>query len=154
MTRPRASGAPAVREMLVVPVAGHDSMLLNLSGAHAPFFTRNVVVLKDEAGHVGAGEVPGGERIRQTLEEARPLVVGRPIGACRNVLHAVRDRFADRDAAGRGAPPFHPRTAIHAVKALETALLGPLSQFLGVPGAAPPWGSQQRAQRAALRYFF
>src|SRR5207237_5553608 len=108
MTKPRASGAPAVREMLVVPVAGHDSMLLNLSGAHAPFFTRNVVVLKDEAGHVGAGEVPGGERIRQTLEEARPLVVGRPIGACRNVLHAVRDPFAAPHAAAPPPPTFHP----------------------------------------------
>ena len=26
-----------------VPAAGHDSMLLNLSGAHGPFFTRNIV---------------------------------------------------------------------------------------------------------------
>ncbi len=30
-------GAPVVTEMRVVPVAGHDSMLLNLSGAHGPF---------------------------------------------------------------------------------------------------------------------
>jgi glucarate dehydratase len=29
--------SPKVTEMLVVPVAGHDDMLLNLSGAHAPF---------------------------------------------------------------------------------------------------------------------
>ena len=39
--------------MLVVPVAGHDSMLLNLSGAHAPLFTRNLVVLKDSIGNTG-----------------------------------------------------------------------------------------------------
>ena len=56
--------------MRVIPVAGNDSMLLNLSGAHAPFFTRNVVVLTDDAGHTGAGEVPGGEQIRQVLEDA------------------------------------------------------------------------------------
>ena len=67
--------------MQVVPVAGHDWMLLNLSGAHGPFFTRNLVILNDSAGHTGVGEVPGGERIRQTLEDARPLVVGQPIGA-------------------------------------------------------------------------
>ena len=54
-----ASGAPTVTEMRVIPVAGRDSMLLNLSGAHAPFFTRNVIILKDNAGHTGVGEVPG-----------------------------------------------------------------------------------------------
>lgn len=36
--------APKVTTLRVVPVAGHDSMLLNLSGAHGPFFTRNVVI--------------------------------------------------------------------------------------------------------------
>ena len=71
------SGAPVVTEMQVIPVAGRDSMLLNLSGAHGPFFTRNIVILRDNAGHTGLGEVPGGEAIRRTLEEARPLVVGR-----------------------------------------------------------------------------
>src|SRR6266702_1418359 len=70
MTDTKTEGAPRITEMLVVPVAGHDGMLLNLSGAHSPFFTRNVVLLRDEAGHTGVGEVPGGERIRQTLDEA------------------------------------------------------------------------------------
>ena len=63
--------SPIVTEMSVVPVAGHDSMLLNLSGAHGPLFTRNVVILKDNAGNTGVGEVPGGARIRQTLEPDR-----------------------------------------------------------------------------------
>lgn len=35
-----AKGMPVIENMLVIPVAGHDSMLLNLSGAHAPYFTR------------------------------------------------------------------------------------------------------------------
>src|ERR1700733_4716171 len=100
------SSSPKVTEMLVVPVAGHDDMLLNLSGAHAPFFTRNVVILRDNAGRTGVGEVPGGERIRQTLEDARPLVVGRPIGEYNLILGAVRKRFADRDTAGRGLQTF------------------------------------------------
>ena len=66
---------PRVVEMQVIPVAGRDSMLLNLCGAHAPFFTRNLVVLKDNAGRTGVGEVPGGEGIRQTLARVIPLVV-------------------------------------------------------------------------------
>lgn len=61
-----ASQAPIVTSLQVIPVAGHDSMLLNLSGAHGPFFTRNIVILKDSSGNTGVGEVPGGERIRET----------------------------------------------------------------------------------------
>ena len=94
---PRAEvhGAPVVTELRVVPVAGHDSMLMNLSGAHGPFFTRNVVILKDSAGHTGVGEVPGGEKIRQTLEDARALVVGQPLGRNNRVLDEMRKRFGD-----------------------------------------------------------
>src|ERR671921_1098422 len=99
---PGTGRTPVVTEMKVIPVAGHDSMLLNLSGAHGPFFTRNLVVLRDNAGHTGVGEVPGGERIRQTLEDARPLLIGQSISAYNNLLNAVRRRFADRDARGGG----------------------------------------------------
>src|SRR5579859_1693817 len=96
------SATPTVVDMHVTPVAGHDSMLLNLSGAHGPCFTRNLVILKDSAGRTGVGEVPGGEKIRQTLEESRPLVVGSAIGDHHKILNSVRDCFADRDAGGRG----------------------------------------------------
>ena len=139
-----SSKAPAVTEMLVIPVAGHDSMLLNLSGAHGPFFTRNVVILKDSAGHTGLGEVPGGERIRQTLEDARDLVVGQSIGRANATLNVLRRRFADRDAGGRGLQTFDLRIAVHAVTAVEAALLDLLGQFLGVPVAALLGEGQQR----------
>jgi hypothetical protein len=64
--------AQFLTDLRVVPVAGQDSMLLNLSGAHGPWFTRNIVILTDSAGNTGLGEVPGGEKIRQTIEDARP----------------------------------------------------------------------------------
>ncbi|HWL88034.1 MAG TPA: hypothetical protein VNO21_19660, partial [Polyangiaceae bacterium] len=99
---PAPHSRPLVTGMRVIPVAGHDSMLLNLSGAHAPFFTRNVVILEDSTGNVGVGESPGGEGIRRTLEDARDLVVGQPIADYHRVLNAVRIRFGDRDAGGRG----------------------------------------------------
>src|ERR1041385_4548166 len=102
MTIEPLAGAPAVTEMQVMPVAGHDSMLLNLSGAHGPFFTRNIVILKDAAGRTGVGESPGGERIRRTLDDARPLVMGRSIAAYKQVLNEVQQRFSDRDTGGRG----------------------------------------------------
>ncbi len=46
---------PVVTEMRVIPIAGHDSMLLNLSGAHGPYFTRNLVILTDSEGNTGVG---------------------------------------------------------------------------------------------------
>jgi len=140
--------------MRVIPVAGQDSMLLNLSGAHGPFFTRNVVVLKDSAGHTGLGEVPGGEKIRQTLEESKPSALGQPIGLYNKILNAIRERFGDRDAGGRGAQTYDLRTTIHAVTAIESALLDLLGQFLGVPVAALLGEGQQRKSITMLGYLF
>lgn len=85
-----SSSTPKIVSMQVIPVAGHDSMLLNLSGAHAPFFTRNILILKDSSGHTGVGEVPGGEKIRQTLEDSALLVIGKTLGEYKNVMTAVR----------------------------------------------------------------
>ncbi|AIC21132.1 glucarate dehydratase [Pseudomonas chlororaphis] len=145
---------PLITRLQVVPVAGHDSMLLNLSGAHGPFFTRNIVIVSDSAGNTGVGEVPGGERIRTTLEEARELLVGQPIGHYQKLLNQVRQRFAERDAGGRGQQTFDLRIAIHAVTALEAALLDLLGQFLGVPVAALLGEGQQRESVKMLGYLF
>src|SRR6202030_300800 len=101
-TSSQTHATPSVTELRVIPVAGRDSMLMNLSGAHGPFFTRNIVILKDNAGNTGVGEVPGGDKIRQTLEDSRQLVVGQSIGGHHRILNSVRTRFADRDAGGRG----------------------------------------------------
>jgi glucarate dehydratase len=148
------SSSPKVTEMRVVPVAGHDDMLLNLSGAHAPFFTRNIVIVRDNTGHTGVGEVPGGEHIRQTLEDARQLVVGRSIGTYNDILNTMRKSFADRDTGGRGLQTFDQRVAIHAVTAVEASLLDLLGQFLGVPVAALLGEGQQRSAVKMLGYLF
>ncbi len=154
MSTPETSKAPIITSMQIVPVAGHDGMLLNLSGAHGPFFTRNIVILKDNAGHTGVGEVPGGERIRQTLEDARSLVVGSPIGTYQKILNTVRQAFADRDAGGRGLQTFDLRITIHAVTGLEAALLDLLGQHLDVPVAALLGEGQQRDEVKMLGYLF
>ena len=154
MTAHDTAKAPIITEMQVIPVAGHDGMLLNLSGAHGPFFTRNIVILKDNAGHTGVGEVPGGERIRQTLEDARSLVLGSTIGNYQKILNQVRQTFAERDAGGRGLQTFDLRITIHAVTGLEAALLDLLGQHLAVPVAALLGEGQQRDQVKMLGYLF
>jgi len=149
-----ATGTPRITELTVVPVAGQDSMLMNLSGAHGPWFTRNILVLKDSAGHVGVGEVPGGQAIRQTLEDARGMLLGEPIGQYNALLNRARRAFADRDSGGRGLQTFDLRIAIHAVTALESALLDLLGQHLDVPVAALLGDGQQRDEVEMLGYLF
>ncbi len=140
--------------MRVIPVAGSDSMLLNLSGAHAPYFTRNVVLLTDDAGHTGAGEVPGGANIRQVLEDASTMIVGCPIASYLEILQSLRTRFGDRDTGGRGLQTFDMRITVHAITAVESALLDLLGQFLGVPVAALLGEGRQRSSVPVLGYLF
>ena len=145
---------PTITQLRVIPVAGHDSMLLNLSGAHGAFFTRNLLILTDSAGHTGIGEVPGGEKIRATLEDAAELVVGQSLGQVQAVLNRMHARFADRDSGGRGLQTFDMRTTIHAVTAVESALLDLLGQHLNVPVAALLGEGQQRSSVEMLGYLF
>ncbi|WP_405834402.1 enolase C-terminal domain-like protein [Streptomyces sp. NBC_01176] len=145
---------PTVTAFSVYPVAGRDSMELNLSGAHGPYFTRNVVVLTDSEGRTGLGEVPGGEKITRTLRDAGPLVVGAKVGDYQRVLREIGARFADRDSGGRGAQTFDLRTTVHAVTAVESALLDLLGQHLDVPVAALLGDGQQRSSVRVLGYLF
>ena len=146
--------APRITRLQVIPVAGRDSMLLNLSGAHGPYFTRNILILTDSAGRTGVGEVPGGEKIRQTLEDAGALVVGQSIGQYLGILQSMQQQFAGRDTGGRGLQTFDLRTTIHAVTAVESALLDLLGQHLGVPVAALLGEGQQRDAVEMLGYLF
>jgi glucarate dehydratase len=148
------ASTPRITRLQVIPVAGHDSMLLNLSGAHGPFFTRNLLLLTDSSGRTGVGEVPGGEKIRTTLEDARALVEGQSLGNWNQILNTLRTAFAERDSGGRGNQTFDLRVAIHAVTAVESALLDLLGQFLGVPVAALLGDGQQRDSVAMLGYLF
>ena len=152
--KPSAAATPRITRVQVIPVAGHDGMLLNLSGAHGPFFTRNLLVLTDSSGRTGVGEVPGGEKIRNTLEDARPLIEGQLLGNWNHILNSLRTAFAGRDSGGRGNQTFDLRVAIHAVTAVESALLDLLGQFLGVPVAALLGDGQQRDSVAMLGYLF
>ena len=146
--------SPIIKSLKVIPIAGHDSMLLNLSGAHGPFFTRNLIVLTDNSGRSGIGEVPGGEKIQKTIEDASDIVIGQSIANVQSVLTQIRTQFADRDASGRGLQTFDLRTTIHAVTAVESAMLDLLGQFLNLPIAALLGEGQQRSSVEMLGYLF
>jgi glucarate dehydratase len=145
---------PTITSVEVVPVAGYDSMLLNLSGAHGPFFTRNVVIVTDSSGNTGLGEVPGGQSIASTVEDAEELLVGQEIVLYRRLLRTVAEAFSSRDSGGRGLQTFDLRTTVHAVTGLESALLDLLGQHLGVPVAELLGDGQQRSFVPVLGYLF
>jgi len=77
-----------------------------------------------------------------------------PTGNGNPILNAMRQRFADRDAGGRGLQTFDLRVTIHAVTAVEAALLDLLGQHLGVPVAALLGEGQQRSEVEMLGYLF
>jgi glucarate dehydratase len=81
-------------------------------------------------------------------------VIGASIGAYKDVLARVHERFGALDAGGRGVQTFDERVAIHAVTAIEAALLDLAGQFLGVPVAALLGNGQQRANVEVLGYLF
>ncbi len=166
----KRGSTPRVTDMQVIPVAGRDSMLLNLCGAHGPFFTRNLVVLSDSAGRTGVGEVPGGEGIRAALERVKPLVVETEIGRMNGTLNAIRRALGGGgDAAHRGTVYEVGSQAESAVlrqpheinlrmdnvlTAVEAALLDSLGQHLGVPVAELLANGQQRDRVPMLAYLF
>lgn len=146
---------PKIEQMQVFPVAGHDSMLLNLSGAHAPYFCRNVVILTDSTGAVGVGEVPGGKKITAALEECIPLVLGTGIAGYRDTLLKVRKHLEQKGEEDvRGDQTFDLRTGVHVLTGIEAPLLDLLGKFLGQPVASLLGEGKQRDSVRMLGYMF
>ena len=145
---------PTVEKIEVYPVAGYDSMLLNLSGAHGPYFTRNIVILTDSEGVEGISEVPGSTKITEVLNEIDDLVVGQPIGQYKNIVRSIHDKYAGLDAGGRGDQTFDLRTTVHVQTAIETALLDILGKHLNVPVASLLGDGQVRDSVRFLGYLF
>ncbi|MFX6048632.1 glucarate dehydratase, partial [Acinetobacter baumannii] len=79
-----------------------------------------------------------------TLNDAKALIEGQPIGEYKNLLKKVQETFADRDHSGRGNQTFDLRTTIHVVTAYESALLDLLGQHLNVNVASLLGDGQQR----------
>lgn len=146
---------PTIVKMEVWPVAGRDCMELNLSGAHAPFFTRNVVILTDSQGRMGVGEVPGGRKITKTLEECIPLVIGSSVASYKSTLLKVKQYLNSKGEEDiRGNQTFDLRTGVHVLTAIEAPCLDLLGKHLGVPVCELLGDGRQRDRVRMLGYLF
>ena len=151
-------GTPVVTDMQVIPVAGYDSMLMTLSGAHAPWFTRNLVILRDSSGHTGIGEIHGGDYTCEALNSCLPLVVGQPVGRYRNIMdtiHKNSTRAAEDDGEGIQTLDISKlKFVVKAEWAIECALLDLLGQYLDLPMCELLGDGKQREQVETLGYLF
>lgn len=144
-----------ITKMEVYPVAGIDSMELNLSGAHAPYFTRNVVILHADNGDIGVGEVPGGHKITNALEEVKPIVEGTELSRYKSTLLEVK-RYLDSKGENdmRGNQTFDLRTGVHVITAIEAPCLDLTGKYLNVPACELLGDGQQRDKVRMLGYLF
>ncbi|MGP9500457.1 MULTISPECIES: enolase C-terminal domain-like protein [unclassified Halomonas] len=146
---------PRIKSMSVVPVAGYDGFLLNLSGGHAPWFIRCVVILEDDAGNKGVGEIPSSAGILKGLEQCRDIVEGSRINNIKQTLNNARLALAKNGREERGRQTFDLRVAVHVITGIESALLDLYGQTLQLPVAdlLGQYG-RQRDEVEALGYLF
>jgi glucarate dehydratase len=79
----------------VTPIALPDPPILAASGAHGPYFLRNVLEFETNAGITGIGETRGGETLTNALRAAIPGLVGENPFAYRK----FQERLADAPTA-------------------------------------------------------
>ncbi|MFA6506258.1 MAG: enolase C-terminal domain-like protein [Treponemataceae bacterium] len=153
-----AKNTPVITDYKVIPVAGYDSMLLSLSGAHGPYFTRNIVVMTDSSGNTGLGEVHGGESIKEALESYKPFLVGKHIGDFRGLINTIKSgNYTHAEDDGMGLQSLdlkNLRFVVHAETAVESALLDLVGKFMDLPTAALLGDGMQRDKVLVLGYLF
>ena len=150
------NGTPIVTKMQVIPVAGYDSMLMTLSGAHAPWFTRNLVILTDSLGHTGIGEIHGGDYTCEALKSCIPLVVGQEIGRYRGIIDSIhKASTGETDTEGIQSLDISKlKFVVKAEWAIECALLDLLGQALNLPMCELLGDGKQRDKVEMLGYLF
>lgn len=152
------SDSPVIKSMRILPVAGYDSMLLNIGGAHNCYFTRILVILTDSAGHTGVGETPCHASTLHLLEELRPLIEGSSLLRLNATLSQL---FASESRQQHSAhtndihiPQMNPEKFYNAAAAIEAALLDLQGQFLNLPVADLLASGKQRDRIPVLGYLF
>ena len=90
--RPRCTAHPPllITGLKVTPIALPDPPLLAASGCHGPYFLRNIVELRTDAGVVGIGETHGGESVTTALERAQKVVIGQNAFAYRKFARELQ----------------------------------------------------------------
>lgn len=149
---------PVIVEMQVIPVAGYDSMLMTLSGAHSAIFTRNIVILTDSTGNKGVGEIHGGDSITEALNACKPLVIGQSLSCYKKLINTIKKAgSSSENVNSEGIQSLDLKKLANVVQsetAIESAMLDLLGKFLGVPVCELLGDGKQRDEIEILGYLF
>ncbi|WP_337013434.1 enolase C-terminal domain-like protein [Pantoea sp. AS142] len=152
------SDSPRIKTMRVVPVAGYDSMLLNIGGAHNCYFTRILVILTDSAGRTGVGESPCHASTLALLERFRPQIEQSELLRLNATLATLFASDARHQQTAHTddihIPQMNPEKFYNATAAIEAALLDLLGQHLNLPVAELLASGKQRDRVPVLGYLF
>lgn len=152
------SDSPVITEMRIVPVAGYDSMLLNVGGAHNCYFTRILVILTDSAGNTGVGESPCHSSTLSLLEQFRSQIVGSSVLRLNSTISRLFNSDARRQHSPQSdslhIPHMNPEKFYNAVAAIEAAALDLLGKHLNLPVADLLACGKQRDRIPVLGYLF
>ena len=114
----------------ITPIAISDPPVLNAAGLHAPFALRIILELVTDDGLSGWGEIPGSEKTRAALEQAREYVIGKdPFNL--NGIFATLASSAQRD--DRGATSWDQRQWVHVQSVIEVACYDLMGKAIGRP---------------------
>ena len=115
---------PAIREMVITPIAVTDPPLLNSVGLHQPYALRTIIELVTEDNISGISEIPGNIHINQLLEDARELVLGTDPFQLNTLKTKLFEQFSSEEGEDqRGNNPWDQRKLVHVYSALEVACL-------------------------------
>lgn len=153
-----STSTPIVIKVQVIPATGYNNMEVTLSGAHAPYFTWDLVIVKDNSDRIGIGKIHGGDCTYEYLTSCIPLIMGQEAGRCRSILGCTHrdDKQATGDDGGgiQTLDISKLKFVVKAEWAIEYTLLSLLGQHLGIPMYESPAERKQQSQMKVLSYLF
>lgn len=124
---------PAIKQVIITPIAVTDPPLLNAAGLHAPYALRTIVELITEDNISGISEIPGNSAINEALEAAGKLIIGKDPVQLNGIRQMLEGHFGKESAAQRGKAPWDQRKLVHIFSAMEVACMDIIGKLTGLP---------------------
>ena len=151
------SRMPVITDMQVIPVAGQDSMLLSLSGAHSPWFTRNLVLLTDSPATPASGRCMGARPSAPCSKTSNRWSSARasPTTGTHCSGSPPSPPASGGDRRGHPEPRHQPAEICRAPRHRHrSGAARPLRQFVELPVCALLGDGQQHEEITILAYLF
>ncbi|MEM7370771.1 MAG: enolase C-terminal domain-like protein [Bacteroidota bacterium] len=112
-----------ISDIKATPIAVVDPPLLNAAGLHAPYALRIIVEIMTKGGIVGISEIPGNDKILQSLRDITVVLMGKDVWDLHYIQQQLAATFSADPSDERGVAPWDQRTLVHVFSAVEVACL-------------------------------